>query len=433
MNTSSSENTASQAQKLKNWAGNLTYSTTNIHYPQTVEQVQQLVKNNNRLKALGTRHCFNAIADDQHNLIAMTKMDKVLNLDVDALTVTIEAGIKYGDLAPYLHNSGFALHNLASLPHISVAGSCATATHGSGIKNGNLATAVTGLEMVIADGSVVQLSKTTDAEKLNAAVVGLGALGIITKLTLRIEPAYDMQQSVYTDLPMAELQQHFEAIVSAGYSVSLFTTWQNEKINTVWIKERGDKNNYQSPGSVFYGAKAALTNLHPIPGISAEHCTRQMCVSGPWFDRLPHFKMGFTPSSGEELQSEYFIPMRNAVEAIMAIARLGEQITPHLLISEIRTIAADSLWMSPCYKQDSVAIHFTWKPEWREVQKLLPLIEQELSPFNARPHWGKLFTMSPQVIQSRYEKLPEFKKLIAEYDPHGKFRNEFLEKTLYGV
>jgi xylitol oxidase len=433
MNTSSSENTASQSQKLKNWAGNLTYSTANIYYPQTVEEVQQLVKNNSRLKALGTRHCFNTIADDQHNLVAMTKMDKVLNLDTHAHTVTIEAGIKYGDLAPYLHDRGFALHNLASLPHISVAGSCATATHGSGVKNGNLATAITSLEMVIADGSVVRLSKTTDAEKLNAAAVGLGALGIITKLTLQIEPAYDMQQSVYTDLPMAELEQHFEAIVSAGYSVSLFTTWQNKNINTVWIKERGDKNNHQVLGSVFYGAKAALADLHPIPGISAEHCTGQMHVSGPWFDRLPHFKMGFTPSSGEELQSEYFVPIHHAVEAIMAIARLGEQITPHLLISEIRTIAADNLWMSPCYKQDSVAIHFTWKPNWPEVQKLLPLIEQELSPFKARPHWGKLFTMSPQVIQSRYEKLPDFKKRIAEYDPQGKFRNEFLENNLYNV
>ncbi|MDB5109403.1 MAG: FAD-binding protein, partial [Mucilaginibacter sp.] len=267
----------------------------------------------------------------------------------------------------------------------------------------------------------------TDAEKLNAVVVGLGALGIVTKLTLQIEPAYSLHQSVFTDLPIQELEQNFEAIMSAGYSVSLFTTWQSDDIDTVWIKSRGENSN----NTTFYGAKAATQDLHPIPGISAEHCTAQMCVVGPWFDRLPHFKMGFTPSSGEELQSEYFVPKHHAVEAITAISKLNKLVSPYLLISEIRTIAADNLWMSPCYNQDSVGIHFTWKQNWPEVQKILPVIEQALAPFQAKPHWGKLFTMSPQVLQAGYEKLPDFKKLIAEYDPQGKFSNEFLEYNLY--
>jgi xylitol oxidase len=141
--------------------------------------------------------------------------------------------------------------------------------------------------------------------------------------------------------------------------------------------------------------------------------------------------MGFTPSSGEELQSEYFVPKRHAMEAIAAISKLNKLINPHLLISEIRTIAADNLWMSPCYHQDSVAVHFTWKQNWPEVQQLLPVIEQALAPFQAKPHWGKLFTMSPRVLQAGYEKLPDFKKLMAEYDPHGKFRNKFLDYNLY--
>ncbi len=141
--------------------------------------------------------------------------------------------------------------------------------------------------------------------------------------------------------------------------------------------------------------------------------------------------MGFTPSSGVELQSEYFVPRKNAVEAIMAVYKLADQVGPHLLTTEIRTIAADNLWMSPCYKQDSVAIHFTWKQDWPNVSKLLPIIERELAPFNARPHWGKMFTMAPAKLQSLYEKLPDFQDLIKEYDPQGKFRNGFLDTYVY--
>ncbi|MCW3107108.1 MAG: FAD-binding protein [Segetibacter sp.] len=421
-----------QNKKLKNWAGNLEYSTDNIFYPKSVEEEQKLVKEHSKLKALGTRHCFNRIADSKDNLISMTEMNKVVSLDAKAQTVTVEGGIKYGVLAPYLDEKGFALHNLASLPHISVAGSIATATHGSGVGNGNLATAVTALEMVTADGNVVHLSKDKDGENFLAAVVGLGALGVITKVTLHVEPTYLVRQNVYVGLPMDQLKENFDKIVSAGYSVSLFTDWQTETMDEVWIKSRGDKGTDYNTVPAFFGAKAATKNLHPIAELAAENCTEQMGVPGGWYERLPHFKMGFTPSSGVELQSEYFIPQHNAVDAILAIQRLGKQIGPHLFISEIRTIAADNFWMSPCRHKASVAIHFTWKQEWDAVRKLLPLIEKELEPYKVRPHWGKLFTMSPKVLASRYEKLDDFKKMMVMYDPKGKLRNEFLNKNIFG-
>jgi len=226
------------------------------------------------------------------------------------------------------------------------------------------------------------------------------------------------------------LKLHFEEIMSAGYSVSLFTDWQSDSINEVWIKSRMDEKDHNQPE--FYGAKAATKNLHPIIDHSAESCTDQMGVPGPWYERLPHFKMGFTPSSGKELQSEYFVPLKHAVEAIEAVSKLGKQIGPHLFITEIRTIAADNLWMSPCHNQTSVTIHFTWKQETEAVMKLLPLIEKELAPFNPRPHWGKIFTIEPKVLESRYEKLADFKKLVAEYDPKAKFRNGFLDHNIYG-
>ena len=417
--------------KLKNWAGNLEYSTANVTYPETVEEIRDMVKGLEKLKALGTRHCFNRIADSKDHQLVMQKRNNELFLDKTAMKVTVEGGINYGELSPYLHENGYALPNLASLPHISVVGGYITATHGSGVKNGNMATPVSAMEFVAADGNLHTLSREKDRDKFNGAVVNLGALGIMTSITLDLEPTFEVSQHVFLDLPMDQLLGNFDEIMSATYSVSLFTDWQQESINEVWLKNKTIEPLEEKWESEFFGGRAATQNMHPIASHSAENCSEQMGVPGPWYERLPHFKMGFTPSSGTELQSEYFVPRTKAVQAIQAIQKLGKQIGPYLYISEIRAIAADDLWMSPCYHQDSISIHFTWKQDWPAVRQLLPVIEKALDPFQVRPHWGKLFTISPRLLQERYEKIGEFRTLMAEYDPKGKFRNEFLEKNIF--
>lgn len=417
--------------KLTNWSGNLEYSTDHLYAAATPDDVRRFVKANEHLKVLGTRHCFNDIANTSSQFLSLRSQDKVLHLDPKARTVTIEAGMSYGQLCPSLDHQGFALHNLASLPHISVAGACTTATHGSGQKNGNLATQVRALELVTASGDVLQLSRDNDGDTFRGAVVGLGALGVITKLTLDLQPSFTMQQYVYENLPVRELQNHFDDIEASAYSVSFFTDWQKERVNEVWLKVRTDATPKFIAKPEVFGAKLAKKNLHPIAEISAENCTEQMGVVGPWYERLPHFRMGFMPSAGKELQSEYFVPRRHAVEAILAIERLRDIVSPHLLISEIRTVAADDLWMSTAYKRDSAVLHFTWKPDWPAVRKVLPEIERELAPFEPRPHWGKLFTMAPAQLRSRYERLPDFVALARKLDPHGKFRNEFLERNIF--
>jgi xylitol oxidase len=413
---------------LKNWAGNITYSSNNLYDANSVNEAKDVIANNNKIKALGTRHCFNTIADSQHNFISLLSMNKVLHIDEVKNTVTVQAGIKYGELAPFINSKGLALHNLASLPHISVAGACITATHGSGIHNKNLSAAVTAFEFIDAAGRLHQLSKEKDNEKFNGLVINLGAAGIITSITLQAEPTYNMRQLVFEHLSFNTLKENFKAIMSAGYSVSLFTDWIND-INEVWIKQKADDK--QVKREAFFDAVPATQNLHPIASISAEHCTEQMGITGAWYERLPHFKMGFTPSSGEELQSEYFVAHEHAVDAIMAVQQLTDKISPYLLISEIRTIEADDLWLSPCYKQACTAIHFTWKQNWPAVQKLLPLIEETLQPFNAKPHWGKLFSMTGIQLKNKYEKMEAFKELLKEYDANGKFRNEFLNCNIF--
>jgi xylitol oxidase len=298
------------------------------------------------------------------------------------------------------------------------------------VKNGNLSTAVSALELVTASGDVIGLSRQGDGEMFLAAVVNLGALGVVTRVTLDVQPAYTMRQNVFLDLDMAQVRDHFEDIMSAGYSVSLFTDWK-KGVNEVWVKRRVDQGGVIKSPPEFFGARAATTDVHPIVELSAENCTQQMGVEGPWYERLPHFRMGFTPSSGKELQSEYFVARHNAVEAIAAVERLHDSVSPHLMITELRTIDGDDLWMSPCYKRPSLAIHFTWKQDWESVSKVLPMIERELAPFDVRPHWGKLFTIPGSTLQRRYERCDEFKRVLAQHDPRGKFRNAFLTQTLY--
>lgn len=413
-----------------NWAGNLTYQASDLDQPETVEDLQTLMRSHDKVKALGTRHSFNSIADTKYRHVSLERLVDDIEIDRVNQTVTVSGGVQYGVLADRLHQSGFALHNLASLPHISVAGSCATGTHGSGDSNGNLPSVVVGVEMITADGERIRSSKNQDVGRFSGMIVNLGALGVVTKLTLSIRPTFDMVQFVYEDLPLTSLQEHFEEIFSSAYSVSLFTDWQKNRINQVWQKVRIQGMQIPRVAPDYFGATLASDHLHPIREISAENCTEQMGLPGPWHERLPHFKMDFTPSSGTELQSEFFVPRENAVEAINAIYRMGEEIFPHLLISEIRSIAADRLWLSPAYGRDSIAIHFTWKQDWPNVKKLLPKIENELKPFQVRPHWAKLFTLPAEYLKVQYERMDEFKDLIREFDPKGKFQNSFLKEYL---
>jgi alditol oxidase len=409
----------------QNWAGNLTYSAARLHYPRTVEEIQELVAGARRVKALGSRHSFNGIADCAEDLISLARLETMWELDRERRTVTIDGGAKYGEVCRDLHRSGFALPNMASLPHISVAGAGATATHGSGVSNRNLAASVSGLEFVAANGQRVALSRERDGDTFDGAVVNLGALGIVTKLTLDVIPTYEVRQDVYENLPWAEVAARFDDIVSYAYSVSLFTDWRSERFNQVWIKRLATDGGADLE-TEWFGATRATGPLHPIASLSADCCTEQMDVCGPWHERLPHFRMDFTPSSGEELQSEYFVPRPYAVEALRTLFGLREVISPLIQISEVRTIAADTLWMSPCYEQDCVAVHFTWVKDWPAVERVLPVVEEALSPYNARPHWGKLFTMRPAQVQSLYPRLGDFRDLLLSFDPEGKFRNMFL-------
>ncbi len=418
--------------RLVNWAGNRTYAAARLFEPTSIDDLRDIVRASRSMRVLGSRHSFNDIADTTGDLVSLARMPRIFALDEAAGTVTVDGGVRYGELCGPLDAAGFALHNLASLPHISVAGACATATHGSGDRSGNLATAVRALQMVTAAGEVVSLSRDRDPDTFDGVVVGLGGLGVVTSLTLGLQPTFQMRQDLYENLPLGEVADKFDEITALADSVSLFTAWRGPTVEQVWLKRRVLAADGFEPPSHVFGATRATVPLHPVRHMPTDALTPQLGVPGPWHERMPHFRMDHTPSAGEELQTEYLMPRGHAAAALIALDRIRDRIAPLLLISEVRTVAADELWMSTAYGRASVAAHFTWQPDWESVREVLPVIEDALAPFEPRPHWGKLFTMPPDAIRSAYPRLPAFVGLLERYDPDGTFRNAFLRRNVLG-
>ncbi len=411
-----------------NWAGNLTYRAARLHRPRTVAEVQEVVAGSPRVKALGSRHCFNDIADTPGDLVSLEDLPDDVAFDLpdgDAPGVVwVPGGMPYGRLLPELARRGYALHNLASLPHITVAGATATGTHGSGNRNGSLSTSVVGLELVRSDGELVTLGP--GSPDLPGAVVHLGALGVVTRIGLRVQPTFSVRNNVYLGLTWERLAADLDAVADAAYSVSVFTNWH--EITAVFVKSRVDE--LETAPEEFFGARSATVPTHMLPDTPVENLTEQLGVPGEWHERLPHFQVGFTPSRGEELQSEYFVPRAHGRAAVEALRALAPRLAPLLMASEIRTVAADELWLSPAYGTDVLAVHFTWFRDEARVRAVLPAIEEALAPCGARPHWGKLSTTGAAELDRLFPRLGDFRGLVRRYDPRGAFRNDFLDRTV---
>ncbi|WP_406174738.1 FAD-binding protein [Streptomyces sp. NBC_00996] len=411
---------------LTNWAGNITYTAKELHRPHSLEALRALVADSARVRVLGSGHSFNEIAEPGADgvLLSLTGLPPAVDVDTTARTVRVSGGVRYAELARRVHEHGFALHNMASLPHISVAGSVATGTHGSGVTNGSLASAVHEVELVTADGSIVTIGR--GEKRFDGAVTSLGALGVVTALTLDLEPEFEVSQHVFTELPLAGLD--FETVAATAYSVSLFTDWGRPGFRQVWLKRRTDQ-----PLPDFPWAAPATEAMHPVPGMPARNCTEQFGVPGPWHERLPHFRAEFTPSSGAELQSEYLLPRSDATAALHALDAIRGTIAPVLQICEVRTVAADPQWLSPAYGRDTVALHFTWVADTEAVLPVVRQVEEALEPFDPRPHWGKVFTVPPTVLSGRYPRVGEFGALVESLDPAGTFTNAFVGDFLHPI
>ena len=405
----------------QNWSKNVNFNNREFLQPVSLDELQELIRSHQKIRARGTAHCFNEIANTSSSAINLAKMPKTIEVHANTNSVTVAAGITYGELAPVLHNQGWALNNLASLPHISIGGSISTGTHGSGIKNQNPANQVISLDIVTAEGDLRHIDRTHPA--FNAVIVGLGLGGIVYRYELKIEPTFEIRQVIYPEIPFDVLQRNFDQIMGTAYSVSYFTDWSSAQVGNLWCKFRDDEVIPESVGA----SEKADKKYHPIPAVDPVACTEQLGVAGEWHQRLSHFKLEFTPSVGEEIQAEFFIDRKDAAAAIEAISKLGDQIAPLLWITELRTIAADELWLSGAYQRDSLGIHFTWKKD-DAIYPVIERVEAALRPFSYRPHWGKVFTADSKYLSSVYPKMSEFKALTQALDPTSKFENTFTRR-----
>ncbi|MEV4465718.1 FAD-binding protein [Micromonospora echinofusca] len=407
----------------RNWAGNVRYAARRHHAPSSLDELRRLVAGSERLRVVGTGHSFNRLGDTTGDLVSLAGLPAAVALDPDRRVVTVPAAMRYGDLASWLHARGYALANLASLPHISVAGAIATGTHGSGETIGNLASAVAGLELVTAGGDLLTVDRAADGDTFAGMVVSLGALGVVTRVTLDVVPTFDIRQYVRLGLPRSAL----DAALASAYSVSVFTDWRSARLREVWVKQRADAAPLPAD---WLDTTPADGQRHPVPGMPARNCTPQLGEPGPWHERLPHFRLGFTPSSGDELQSEYHVPRASAAAALAALDPVAHLIAPVLQVCELRTVAGDGLWLSPNDGRDSLAVHFTWTADAAAVLPVVAAVEERLAPFAPRPHWGKVFGLAPAAVAAAWPRYADFLDLARRLDPAGTFRTDLLDHYL---
>lgn len=416
-----------------NWAGNVRFRPRRLHRPRSMEELRQAVAGGRHVRVVGAAHSFNRVADTGGDLVDLAALPRQVDIDSARRRARVSAGWTYGELCPRLHAAGWGLDNLASLPHVTVAGACATATHGSGRRLGCLATQIDEVELLTADGDPVTLAR--DDGRFPAAAVSLGALGVVTALTLRLRPAFRMIQHVHERVPLDRIAADPEAIMARAWSVSLFTAWEDRPCADVWVKQvvaEDDDRPAHPEAEPLLGVPATARDRHPLPEGSAAACTEQR-TAGPWHLRLPHFRPDQVPGSGDELQTEYFVPWEHAPAAIAAVSALGSRIRPALQMTELRAVAGDRLWLSPFCGRDSLAIHFSWRNDWPAARAVLPQVEEALAPYAARPHWGKLFTCSPDYLEQVYgASLHRFRDAARELDPRGRFRNDFLNRWVFG-
>jgi len=410
---------------MKNWAGNLTFSAKEYIEIDSISKLQSIVSKASGVKVLATGHSFNDIADTNQTQISIKNLSNKIEIDSIKKVVLVPAGMQYADVCRYLETKGWALFNTASLGEITVAGAMLTGTHGSGSNNPVLSDCVEGIEMVLESGEIFNISRE-DSDEFFGFVISLGALGVFTKLKLKIVESFSIKQFVYENIGIQSISENFDDVFDKSYSVSYFSNWKKNSTGQIWMKFL-DNNNFPQLPSVWLDGNIANANQHPVKVNDPSPCTDQMGVSGKWLYRLPHFKLDSSPASGDEVQTEYLVDRAYVSHYIDELSNIGDEIAARVYATEIRTIKADDLWLSGAHGRQTVGFHFTWKKS-DSLQTFLPKIEEILGNHNGRPHWGKLFSTPRENLIGRYPKYSNFEDLLKKYDPNKKFRNSFINR-----
>ena len=410
---------------MKNWAGNLTFSAKEFIEIDNISKLQQVVSNSQGVKVLATGHSFNAIGDTKDTLISLKNLSNGIEIDSQNAQALIPAGMAYADAARYLESKGWAFSNMASLGEVKIAGAISTGTHGSGSNNGVLSTSVVGLEIVLGSGELLTIDQS-NSEEFAGFVISLGALGVFTKIKMRIVPSFSVKQFVYENIGIQAVAENFDTVFNSAYSVSYFSNWAKNSTGQIWMKFLDDSSS-DNLSDNWLGANQAKAKQHPVKINNPDPCTDQLGISGKWLYRLPHFKLDSSPASGDEVQTEYLVDRKYVKEYIQDLRTIGDEIAPRVYATEIRTIKSDELWLSGAYQRETVGFHFTWKKSDTLVD-FLPRIEEILGKHHGRPHWAKLFSVKSDELSARYPKYSNFEALLKKYDPKKKFRNKFIDQ-----
>jgi L-gulonolactone oxidase len=423
----------------KNWAGNQRCVPTQVHRPRFTDDVAAIVRTaaaaGERVKVIGGAHSFTDTAMTDGHLLSLDLMNQILS--VNGTDVTVQAGIRLRDLNDQLFERGLAMPNLGDINVQSIAGATSTATHGTGLAYGNLATTIVGLEIVTGDGTILRADEHHEPELLRVARVGLGALGIVTEVTLRCVPAFNLR-AVETIEPLADVIADFGGVMRSTDHVEFY--WMpGARRCQVKRNTRTDDPARPQPKLAYvrdkwigenlaFGTVCRVGRRFPSLAPKVAKLVTSAAAERDLVDRSD--RIFCSPRHVHFLEMEYGVPFDAIPDAIGRIGRLVASLPfPPLFPIEVRASAADDIPLSTAHGRESgwIAVHqYVGAPYEAYFQG----VEQIMNDYNGRPHWGKMHYQSSLTLAHRYPEWDTFASWRSKLDPAGTFRNAYVDRVL---
>jgi L-gulonolactone oxidase len=424
----------------KNWAGNQQCAPVRIEHPSNegdlVRIVTEAASAGQRVKVVGAGHSFTGIALTDGRLVKLDSYGKVLRVDREKRTATVEAGITLSRLNEELDIHGFAMENLGDIAYQSIAGAISTSTHGTGKALGGLATQVIGMRLIAGDGSVIDCSADSEPEVFHAARVGLGALGVISTVTLQCKPAFNLhviEMPMRVDEVLESLDEHIQSNEHFEFFWVPNTGWALTKRNNRTDKPLATRGRWKEfkddilINNVLFGLLCRAGRLRPslVPRIA-----KAIPSSGivDYVDKS--YRVFASPRLIRFYEMEYSIPAEAATEALNRVrAFLKQSGLMPIFPVEVRFTKGDDIPLSTASGRDScyIAVHVF---EGVQYQQYFEAVEQIMNDYGGRPHWGKLHFQTAETLATRYPQWEAFQKMRARLDPEGRFSNPYLERVL---
>lgn len=423
-----------------NWAGNQSCAPTSIRRPTSEAELVAIVKeaanNGTRVKCVGAGHSFTPIACTDGVLVDLSGYGRILSHDPGARTVTMQAGITLSTLCDELDQRGLALENMGDIGYQSIAGAAATATHGTGWHFGNISSRIVGMRLIAGDGSIVDATSDENPEVLAAARVGVGALGIVSTVTLQAVKAFRLH-AIEEPMRLDDLLSDFDGYMSSADHVEFYwvphTSWALTKRNRRTDEPAMPRSKAKAViddlliTNVGFGALCRVGRRRPnlIPRLA------KMLPSTGRLEYTDRSDRVFTsPRRVKFYEMEYAIPRDAIPEALNRVRRLVDEAGIQLSFPvEVRVVSPDDIPLSTAHGRATgyIAIHVY---QGTPYDTYFQGVERIMDSYHGRPHWGKMHFQGHETLAQRYPKWDEFQAVRRRLDPEGRFTNQYLERVL---